>query len=250
MHLCPQGPNLACKTSTSGTDVQKNPKIHLHSLFAFAEYEFSQKNNILTFIHRFVFMFSKHFVYIEWQESYQFIFHIWKLSQKVTKCFLQNHAASHSWREMCLFHQTVFVQIFLFMNSCDYQNLLFIFPLSLFFPLCSRHSTKENCCHFSAGTVIHWGVMDGNEAALRILFSKDLCKAISNVLLKTNIALKKKELKVFGLWTFSDKITQKKLALPASLTPHHQASFSSASAYPHCQQPHLHACSVNQQHTH
>lgn len=98
--------------------------------------------------------------------------------------------------------------------------------------------------------MIHWGVMDGNEAALRILFSKDLCKAISNVLLKTNIALKKKELKVFGLWTFSDKITQKKLALPASLTPHNQASFSSASAYPHCQQPHLHACSVNQQHTH
>lgn len=24
MHLCPQGPNLACKTSTSGTDVHKS----------------------------------------------------------------------------------------------------------------------------------------------------------------------------------------------------------------------------------
>lgn len=98
--------------------------------------------------------------------------------------------------------------------------------------------------------MIHWGVVDGNEAALQILFSKDLCKAISNVLLKTNVALKKKkELKVCGLWIFSDEITQKKLSLPASLTPHHQAFSSSASAYSHCQQPHLHACSVPTTHT-
>lgn len=34
--------------------------------------------------------------------------------------------------------------------------------------------------------------MDGNEAALQTLFSKDLCKAISNVLLKASVALKKR----------------------------------------------------------
>lgn len=32
-----------------------------------------------------------------------------------------------------------------------------------------------------------------------------------------------KELKVCRLWTSGDEITQEKLDLPASLTPHHQA---------------------------
>jgi len=36
MHLCPEGPHLACKTSTSGTDVQE-AKIQIQSLVACAE---------------------------------------------------------------------------------------------------------------------------------------------------------------------------------------------------------------------
>lgn len=89
------------------------------------------------------------------------------------------------------------------------ESIIYI-STKLVFPPCSRHSTKENCCHFSAGTVIHWGIMDGNEAALQILFSKDLCKAISNALLKTNAALWKRIKSVWAVdfrwWNNSRKV--------------------------------------------
>lgn len=52
-----------------------------------------------------------------------------------------------------------------------------------------------------------------------------------------------------GLWTLSDGVTQKKLVLPAPLTPHHQTFSSSVSVSPHCQHFHLHACSVPTAHT-
>lgn len=69
-----------------------------------------------------------------------------------------------------------------------------MFPLSLFSSPAADILQRVNCCNFSAGTVIHWNIMDKNEAALVILLSKNLCKAISNLLSKKSLALHKKKI--------------------------------------------------------
>lgn len=69
-----------------------------------------------------------------------------------------------------------------------------MFPLSLFSSPAADILQRVNCCNFSAGIVSHWNIMDKNEAALAILLSKNLCKAISNLLSKKSLALHKKKL--------------------------------------------------------
>lgn len=60
------------------------------------------------------------------------------------------------------------------MESIIYISTKFIFPPAV------DIQQRQNCCNFSAGTVIYWSIMYENEAALQMLLSKNLCKAIYN----------------------------------------------------------------------